>query len=1326
MGSSRPSTAGDKSTIAAKDFSTGFFGRRKGPRSEDRDDPAEKASSDEIISAKTEDVVRPVSFIQMFRYSTPYELTLNAIGLVASTAAGAATPLMTLLFGNLVEAFVAFTMATQGALDGTTSQQDVESAAATLRTTAANNASYLVYIGLGMFVCTYIYMYTWVYTGEVNAKRIRERYLQAVLRQNIAWFDSTGAGEVTTRIQTDTHLVQQGISEKVALVVNFIASFITGFILAYIRSWRLALALSSILPCMAIAGGVMNVFITKYTQLSLKYVAEGGSFAEEVISTVRIAQAFGSQQILAGLYNRHIDKSREVDYKLSIVNGFAIAFFLFVIYSSYALAFSFGTTLINSGHANAGQVINVFLAILMSSISLAMLAPEMQAITNGCGAAAKLYATIDRVPDIDSADPGGLKPDHVDGEIVLEHVDGEIVLEHVDFNYPSRPTVPIVKDLSIRFRAGKTAALVGASGSGKSTVISLVERFYDPLAGVVKLDGVDTKTLNLQWLRSQIGLVSQEPTLFATSIKGNVAHGLINTPFANASEEEKFKLVKEACVKSNADAFINNLPMGYDTLVGERGFLLSGGQKQRIAIARAIVSDPRILLLDEATSALDTQSEGIVQDALDKASAGRTTITIAHRLSTIKNADIIYVMGDGLVLEQGTHDELIRADGAYARLVQAQKLRGHAEEQDLVSESADPTEPDRKEAAREDVSLGRNNTHHSVASERLKQRQSQGGSKQDDEDLGLAYLFYRMGMLNREGWSRYGLGFIAAIITGMVWPVLGIIYASGIDAFSEVDPSVRRFKGDRTALWFFVIAIISTLAMAVQNYMFPSAAAILTAKLRKLSFKAILRQDIEFFDKDEHSTGVLTSNLSENPQKINGLAGMTLGTIVQSLATLIGGFVIGLSFGWKLALVGIACTPLLVSSGYIRLRVVVLKDQQNKRAHESSAQLACEAAGSIRTVASLTRENDCLDIYRKSLDEPLHRSNRTAIWSNALFSFSQSAVFWVIALVFWYGSRLVSTQEYSTFQFFICLMSTTFGAIQAGAVFQFVPDMSSAKGAASDIIRLLDSTPEIDAQSPDGHSVDRNNSRGQIRFEDVHFRYPTRPGVRVLRGLSLTVEPGTYIALVGASGCGKSTTIQLIECFYNPLAGKIYLDDVNISDLNIKDYREQVALVSQEPTLYAGTVRFNILLGAIKPHSEVTQAELEEACRNANILEFIQSLPDGFNTQVGGKGSQLSGGQKQRIAIARALLRNPKVLLLDEATSALDSNSEKVVQAALDQAAKGRTTIAIAHRLSTIQNADCIYFIKEGRVSEYGTHGQLLSKKGDYYEYVQLQALSKH
>jgi len=385
----------------------------------------------------------------------------------------------------------------------------------------------------------------------------------------------------------------------------------------------------------------MNIFMSKYKLASLAHIADGGSVAEEVIGTIRTAQAFGSQNVLSKMYSEHISKSAVFEKKMAVVNGLGLAVFFFVMYArwvfifisttlldsllpliSYGLAFSFGTTLLLRGELNVGIIVNVFLSIMIGSFSLAMLAPELQALAIARGAASKLFATIDRNPPIDSADPSGLKP---------EKVTGEITLHNVKFNYPARPDVAILKDLSISFAAGKTSALVGASGSGKSTIVSLVERFYDPLEGQVRLDGVDLRDVNLKWLRSQIGLVSQEPVLFATSIRGNVEHGLIGTNLEQASDEERFAAVKEACIKANAHGFISKLPLGYDTMVGERGFLLSGGQKQRIAIARAIVSDPPILLLDEATSALDTQSEGVVQNALDKAAAGRTTIAIAHR-----------------------------------------------------------------------------------------------------------------------------------------------------------------------------------------------------------------------------------------------------------------------------------------------------------------------------------------------------------------------------------------------------------------------------------------------------------------------------------------------------------------------------------------------------------------------------------------------------------------------------------------------------------------------------------------------------------------------
>ncbi|KAJ7720288.1 P-loop containing nucleoside triphosphate hydrolase protein [Mycena maculata] len=1263
-------------------------------------DPAmkeEKQLEAETIPEKTTPVLDypPIGIAGLFRYATETELLINLVGVAFAVGAGASQILMVLFFGNLTLDFERFGAALN---DGSSS---VSSAAAAFRSAAAIDASHIVYTGLGVLVGTYGYMITFVYTGEAISKRIREKYLAATLKQDITYFDSIGPGEILSRIQSDSHLIQEGISEKIGHILSFAASFLTGYIVAYVKCWQLALALSSILPFISISSALMNKFIVKYTTEVAQHTATAGTIAEEVISTIRTSHAFGTQKIMADMYGSFTLQSIRARSKGALVSGISMGVIFFTLYSSYGLAFYFGGTLILGNQANVSDVVTCLFGIVMGTLSMTSLPPNIQALATACGSATKIFATIDRIPSIDSSSPDGLKSDSVEGDIRLKDV---------NFSYPSRPEISVLKDTSLHFPAGQTTALVGMSGSGKSTVIALVERFYDPLGGTVELDGIDLKSLNVRWLRSQIGLVSQEPVLFATTIRENVAHGLINTEYEHSPPEEKLKLIKQACVQSNAASFIESLPNGYETMVGERGFLLSGGQKQRIAIARAIVSDPAILLLDEATSALDTQSEGIVQDALDKAASGRTTIVIAHRLSTVRNADSIYVMANGRPLERGTHSELITLGGVYSDLVNAQQVRDGSENEgigDSVAENKFPSE--------------KNLTHGAQGKQLLTNKNPSEAKK--ERKYSIPTIARRFLSVNSEQRLEYLLAFSTAALCGCVQPALGVIFAKALVAYSDTTKGGLRHDTSRDALWFFIISIASGILQLLQTKYLMETSAALCEKLRLLNFKAILRQDIAFFDQEENNLGALTSGLSDNPQKILTLTGMTLGTIVQALATLVGGLILGWVFAWKIGLVALACTPILVVGGFVRFRVLVLRGQESLKAHAASAQLACEAAAAIRTVASLTREQDCCDAYSRSLEGPLRASNRSSIWTSAVFAFCQSATLFVTALVFWFGSVQVSHQEYTVFEFFVGLMCSTFAAITAGTILQNAPDLSAAKIASQNILTLVDSVPEIDTNSKEGRAIDNTNLSGRVSFTNVHFCYPTRPTVPVLRGLEFTAEPGQFIALVGHSGCGKSTVVQLIERYYNPLDGEITLDGQNVSTLAVQDYRKHISLVSQEPTLYTGTIRFNILLGSVKPQENVTQEEIEEACRQANILDFIRDLPEGFETQVGGKGSQLSGGQKQRIAIARALLRNPKILLLDEATSALDSKSEEVVQAALDQAAKGRTTIAIAHRLSTIQNADKIYFIREGQVSEEGTHNELMARRGDYYGFVKLQAL---
>jgi ATP-binding cassette subfamily B (MDR/TAP) protein 1 len=806
--------------------------------------------------------------------------------------------------------------------------------------------------------------------------------------------------------------------------------------------------------------------------------------------------------------------------------------------------------------------------------------------------------------------------------------------------------------------------------------------------------------VDLKWFRSQIGLVQQEPFLFNDTIFNNVAFGLCGTKYQEASNDEKMAMVKEACEEAHADEFIDRLPQGYDTFVGESGIKLSGGQRQRIAIARSIVKKPPILILDEATSAIDVRTERIVQKALDRVSQNRTTIVIAHRLSTIKAADKIIVMRQGKLVEEGSHDELLEnKDGIYWGLVHAQQLTMEVvEERDVDDAALEKIKTADTEKAGSAKSLHDDLSTDEAESKKQKFLASSG----------------RLIAEQSEHWVLYSISIMGILGAGAVYPLQAWIFSKVMQVFTEPGPDMVR-KGNFWAGMFAVEAAAVFISYTALFFCTHLVSVSITRRYRQEYLENLLRQRIAFFDAEGHSAGTLTSSVSSDAQNLQQLMSTEMSLAAIAITNLLGCTIISFVYGWKLSLVGIFCAlPPILAAGYLRFTLEVKFEAMNSAVFAESSQFATEAVGAFRTVLSLIMEDMIGERYNSLMKEHVRKAFSTARYGTIIFAASDSVELACMALTFWYGGRLLASREYNVEQFFVIYTAIVQGAVAAGAWLSAAPNLAIATGAAN---RIIGMRPSSQAPPPSYAPVKNPDANAgvSIEFRNVSFAYKSR-ATPVLADINVKVLPGQFAALVGASGCGKSTCISLLERFYDASSGAVLYNDQDITTLDPAAYRRNIALVSQEPTLYEGSILENVALSV----DSATPAEVELACKDAQMHDFIASLPEGYATRLGPKGMSLSGGQKQRLSLARALLRQPKLLLLDEATSSLDSESEKLVQEAIERAAGegGRTVVAVAHRLATVQKADVIFVLGSGTVLERGSHQELLRRRGVYWQMV--------
>ncbi|TKY58541.1 ABC transporter B family member 2 [Spatholobus suberectus] len=952
----------------------------------------------------------------------------------------------------------------------------------------------------------------------------------------------------------------------------------------------------------------------------------------KVICNVRTVQAFAGEERAVRSYKAALMNTYRNGRKAGLAKGLGLGSMHCVLFLSWALLVWFTSIVVHKNIANGGDAFTTMLNVVISGLSLGQTAPDISAFIRAKAAAYPIFEMIQRDTMSKVSTENGQK----------------------------------LSQLEDSFRENFSSCR--RSGSGKSTVISLIERFYEPLSGQILLDRNNIRELDLTWLRQQIGLVNQEPALFATIIRENILYG---------KDDATLEEINQAVRLSDAHSFINNLPDGLDTQVGERGIQLSGGQKQRIAISRAIIKNPSILLLDEATSALDAESEKSVQEALDRVMVGRTTVIVAHRLSTIRNADMIAVtVGGKKVVEIGNHEELIsNPNNVYASLVQIQET---AFSQGHVSCNI-PLALYLCLYDYFDCNIRR------LGESSSRSTSFRGSFRSDKESTSRAF-----------GDGAENVGSSRHVSARRQYSMIGPDWLYGVFGTLAyyMDWDTTRHEVKKVAFVFCGAAVLTITAHAIEHLSFGIMGERLTLQVREKMFSAILKSEIGWFDDTNNTSSMLSSLLETDATFLRTVVVDRSMILLQNVGLVVASFIIAFMLNWRITLVVLATYPLIISGHISKVSSCsIFQHYQTStsvcvlttwvptfqklfmqgfggnlsKAYLKANMLAGEAVSNIRTVAAFCAEQKILDLYANELVEPSKRSFNRGQIAGVFYGISEFFIFSSYGLAS-YESVLMGNELSSFKSIMKSFMVLIVTALAMGETLALAPGLLKGNQMVASIFEVMDRKTVILGDVGE----ELKTVEGTIGLKRIQFSYLSRPDVVIFNDFNLTVPAGKNIALVGHSGCGKSSVISLILRFYDPTSGKVMVDGKDIKKLNLKSLRKHIGLVQQEPALFATSIYENILYGK----EGASEAEVIEAAKLANTHSFISALPEGYSTKV------------------------------DEATSALDLESERVVQQALDKLMQNRTTVIVAHRLSTIRNADQIAVLEDGKIIERGTHSR--------------------
>ncbi|CAG9321676.1 unnamed protein product [Blepharisma stoltei] len=1187
------------------------------------------------------------SIKELYKYATYTDFFLFVVGFISSAALGAIQPLFFLFMGDFF-----------GSMDQNTSKNEFYDASKIVSYELIGSAVVFTIAGTLAVMCL-------VNVGARQGFHYRREFFKAIINSDPSWFDLRNVAELPQSIATETLMIERATGDKLVILIQGASMIISSIIIAIVKGLQLTLFCFIFMPTVTAGFILTHQGLEQNAKMADTSYKAAGGVAEEALQEIKTVSSMNGQKHEAKKYTERIKDSQKsmITAGLKVGGGTALGMGSFMFMNG--VIFIVGAWFIDKNEENwtGGQeydlsmVITVMWVSLMAFNNISLCVPSLKLISQGRVAVRSINEII------------STKSKLTQGECRKE-ISGAISFRDVKFAYPSAPGSEILKGMSFDLEPGQRLGVVGSTGSGKSTIVQLLLRYYEPTSGTITIDGNNIMDYPISFLRESIGLVSQEPLLFNTSIYENIRYGKLN-----ATQEE----IEFAAKEAGAHDFIMALPDKYLTSAGTKGSQLSGGQKQRIAIARAFIRNPKILLLDEATSALDRQTEQAVVEAIDKAMPNSTRITIAQNLLTIRDSNFIIMIDQGVVLEYGSHKELMKNKSKYYHLIQMQKIQQKNEDEDQSKAKATDLEVLKSKEAQKVV-----------------------------EDYNPADVRKKMMMMSKSERGWLYLGMVGSLLVGAGYPLVGMFVGKEtfVLAYQESD---MISKSSEYAGYLFLIAFFVSLGLMFESVGYPKMSANITEKMRRESFKALLKYETAFFDLPENNCSALSARLCNDCEKVNGLGGHMIGIVLGLISSLAVAHGVAAGYSWRMCLVFLAIIPIIIFStaaAFMAQSVGVVKFN-----YESTTSQAADAIMNYRTAKAFNLEATMLGKYLEPTTQEFAGIRKKATYSGITYGLGFGLIWCAYALLFWWGGKIVvedlDTYENMTVAMMTCMFGS-YGFFLAGI---YAPDVKNGVEAAKRLFKILEYQPTINVNSKEG---ERKEIVGKIEFREVNFSYPNRNYMAV-KSLSFVVNPGTHFAIIGRTGSGKSTVIQLILRLYDPLNGSVLIDDLNIKEYNLKHLRSQIGLVGQEPVLFTGSIAENIAYGI-----KASQEEIEEAAKKSQAIEFITDpkYPEGFERQVGIKGSQLSGGQKQRIAIARAIIRNPKILIFDEATSALDPKTEMLLLSAIKDVMAGKTVIMIAHRLKTISEAHQVMVLESGKILEIGTREDLMSQGGYFYNMI--------